>query len=133
MTTKLVRRRRKSAYKSQSGFCCYCGLPMWEDDPKSFAESNGLTLAQAHRLKCTAEHLEPRKDGGGDARVNIAAACLHCNSNRHRRKQVPDPNAYRYYVQKQLSRGRWHCKTLLKMTALTRGGGVQSVSNPTSQ
>lgn len=100
---------------------------MWEDDLKSFAESNGLTLAQALRLKCTAEHLEPRKDGGGDARVNIAAACLHCNSNRHRRKQVPDPNAYRHYVQKQLSKGRWHCKPLLKMTVPTRGSGVQPV------
>src|SRR5471030_1611979 len=92
MAIKLVRRRR-SAYATQSGRCYYCDLPMWENNIESFARSHDIKLSQAQSLQCTAEHLQAKKDGGNDTAQNIVAACLCCNSRRHRRKQAPDPNA----------------------------------------
>lgn len=106
--SKLARLRR-SAYASQSGCCYYCGFRMWESDPASFARVQHITVAQARSFKCTAEHLEAKEDGGKDTAQNIVAACLFCNSRRHRRKQAPSPNAYRQLVQNRLGKGRWHC------------------------
>lgn len=107
MHTKLVR-SRKSAFNVQSGRCFYCSFPMWENAPESFAQSNKISLSQARRLKCTAEHLEARKDGGTDVRENIVAACLWCNQHRHRIKQTPNPSAYQRHVKSRLSKGGWH-------------------------
>jgi len=76
MSKKLVH-HRKSAYNAQSGRCYYCDLLMWESDCKSFAQAHKISLSQAKLVKCTAEHLEARKDGGNDTKKNIVAAC-HC-------------------------------------------------------
>lgn len=59
MSTKLAR-CRQSAYTAQSGRYFYCGLPMWQQDPESFALSHGISLLQAKALQCTAEHLKAR-------------------------------------------------------------------------
>ncbi|WP_363168790.1 hypothetical protein [uncultured Lamprocystis sp.] len=45
-----------------------------------------------------------RQDGGSCSRENIAAACRFCNSNRHRRKDPPNPDVYRQFVQNCLAR-----------------------------
>jgi hypothetical protein len=42
----------------------------------------GNPVANLQSFECTAEHLERRADGGGDAKTNIVAACLDCNSAR---------------------------------------------------
>ena len=112
MCNALVKHRH-SAYQTQSGRCYYCGLPMWETDIDAFARTNKIKRKQARSLKCTAEHLEARMDGGSDAARNIVAACFLCNLRRHRRKQAPSPIAYRELVQRQLRKGRWHCNTLV--------------------
>jgi 5-methylcytosine-specific restriction endonuclease McrA len=87
---------RKLAFDRQDNACYYCGLPMWLGSPP------GPVL-----LRCTAEHLRPRSEGGGDSPSNIVAACLHCNRTRHKRKQPPDPEHYRTEVRRRLKRGGW--------------------------
>jgi len=110
--TPLVRRRHH-AYLAQMGRCYYCGLPMWEDDLESFCRDNNISPSQAVHLRCTAEHLLARQDGGRDAADNIVAACQWCNQGRHRRKEPPEPPVYRHLVHKRLRAGRWHPPALL--------------------
>jgi 5-methylcytosine-specific restriction endonuclease McrA len=52
---------RTDAWRRQGGRCCYCCEP----------------LAMA---RVTADHVEPRRRGGGTSSRNIAAACRPCNS-----------------------------------------------------
>lgn len=112
MPTTLIR-HRQHAYDAQFGLCFYCRLPMWVSHPEVFAKANGITLAQAHLLKCTAEHLVAREDGGKNTKENIVAACWCCNQRRHRRKQAQSPLLHRQWVQDRLSIGKWHEKTVV--------------------
>ena len=106
---------RHSAYVAQAGCCFYCGLPMWEDKPESFARALGLTQGQARMLRSTAEHLHARCDGGRDARENIVAACAHCNHKRHLgRKVARDWPAHKAWVQRRLSAGAWFDRAMLQ-------------------
>jgi 5-methylcytosine-specific restriction endonuclease McrA len=107
MTTSLIRSRTK-AFHNQSGLCCYCKVPMWSDHPEEFAHKYGISLRQARILKCTGEHLHARQDGGSDVASNIAAACLYCNQQRHRRRQAPSPELHMQRVRQKIARGLWH-------------------------
>ena len=113
MANKLTRYRH-SAYLVQMGRCYYCGLPMWEDDLDAFCRAHNITPSQAQPLKCTAEHLIARQDGGLDTAQNIVAACWSCNRRRHSRKKALAPSAYLFLVRKRVRDGRWHCAPLLK-------------------
>jgi 5-methylcytosine-specific restriction endonuclease McrA len=106
--TKSLAHPRATAYARQAGLCFYCDSPMWTSNPREFARRHNITLAQAMRLQCTAEHLKARQDGGTDSPSNIVAACQHCNQGRHRRKQAPLPERFRQFVRKRMSKGRWH-------------------------
>ena len=76
----------------QAGGCYYCTVLMWIDDGVSFARKHELSSRVARWLRCTAEHLLARRDGGRDSRDNIVAACLVCNLRRHRgRTKAPTP------------------------------------------
>lgn len=108
MANKSVIRHRFSAFDRQGGRCYYCGFQMWFDSLEAFAQLHGLTLRHARHFQCTAEHLVARQDGGRDSQSNIAAACLLCNQRRHKRKDAPEPQEYKYLVQKRLSKGGWH-------------------------
>jgi hypothetical protein len=68
----------------------------------------GLKPAAAARLRCTAEHLVPRSEGGQDIAENIAAACAHCNGTRRKRKRPPEPTVYEKEVARRERRGFWH-------------------------
>ena len=70
----------KLAFNRQGGKCFYCGLRMWLNSQK------GPSL-----LRCTAEHLKARSEGGSDGPSNIVAACWHCNHTRHKCKHPLDP------------------------------------------
>jgi len=96
LMAKTLQRSRQHAFARQGGKCYYCGLPMW------LAEPSG-----PQRLRCTAEHLKPRSEGGGNGPSNIVAACLHCNRTRHKRKHPPEPERYRDEVQRRIKRGGW--------------------------
>jgi hypothetical protein len=104
---------RAIAYKEQQGRCYYCRSPMWLTDLDAFRARYGLTKPLALQLKCTAEHLQARSEGGTNARENIAAACWLCNQRRHQRRHPPCAEKYRSLVQQRIARGRWHCTSLL--------------------
>ncbi|KAB2891612.1 MAG: HNH endonuclease [Desulfobulbaceae bacterium] len=117
MSSRLTRNRSK-AFKNQKGLCFYCNKPMWEENIQEFSSRNGLTIKQAYRLRCTAEHLIARCDGGTDSSRNIVAACLRCNQSRHRtRKQAPSPTIYRKRVLKIMRKGGWHNQAIHKLSA----------------
>ena len=106
MRSKVKRLRHKSAL-AQSYHCYYCGLPIWEREPKEFAKVHQLSLRQAMLLRCTAEHLHSRSEGGGDCAKNIVAACTYCNGQRHKRKKAPAPSTYRKTVRLKMQSGKW--------------------------
>ena len=105
---KRYKSAREAAFKAQGGRCCYCNLPMWRSSPEELAPL-GIRARTANPLRCTAEHLVAKRDGGGGGRVNISAACWLCNTRRHRRKNPPDPKTYREFVQRRMAKGGWHC------------------------
>lgn len=90
-------RSRQLAFNRQGGKCYYCGISMW------LACSGGPP-----RLRCTAEHLKARSEGGSNEPENIVAACAHCNQTRHKRKHPPLPSDFRQEVQRRVQRGGWH-------------------------
>jgi 5-methylcytosine-specific restriction endonuclease McrA len=93
---------------AQGGRCYYCGLPMWDDVVEAASsQRNYQTRRTPKSLRCTAEHLHARSDGGRDTDENIVAACWYCNSRRHKRKRPPTPEEHRAYVQKRMAAGKW--------------------------
>ena len=96
---KTLQRSRQIAFDRQGGKCYYCGFSMLLSD------SHGPS-----QLRCTAEHLTARSEGGGDGLANIVAACVHCNRTRHKRKQPPEPQRYRAEVRLRVQRGKWFPK-----------------------
>ena len=108
---------RRQAADRQSHCCYYCGLPMWEKEPTAFAKTHRLTRREARLLMCTAEHLHPRSEGGPDTELNIVAACLYCNRQRHAVSR-PRPSAeYKQLVADRMRRGRWLAGMLPEMVA----------------
>ena len=99
---------RSNAFSHQNGYCYYYGQPMWNGNPKSFANKYKLTLPQTKSFQCTGEHLIAHQDGGSSSQQNIVAACWFCNQQRHRKKVVPSPDQYKKFIQHQMSKNRWH-------------------------
>jgi 5-methylcytosine-specific restriction endonuclease McrA len=112
MPTKLAS-RRLTAFERQSGRCFYCGLPMWLEHPHELADRITCKPPALGALRCTAEHLLARQDGGRDGAGNIAAACLSCNRRRHQRKHALEPSLFRNFVRKRVRKGKWHPPALL--------------------
>ena len=92
---QMIRKRKMIA---QKGRCYYCDLPMWDV---------AAATVPLKELRCTAEHLHPRSEGGKDISDNIVAACLYCNTMRHRCKQPRSPKAHRQHVRKRMAAGKW--------------------------
>ena len=102
-------RNRERAFKVQGGRCYYCHCPMWiGKDDKSFRERYSLTSGQARALRCTAEHVIARCDGGKDNAENIVAACERCNFGRHARKKPKTPTEFAAHVGRRIRALRWH-------------------------
>lgn len=111
MPTLLVKIRH-SAFVCQSRRCYYCNVPMWETDPAAFAVKYRVPPGLLARLRCTAEHLTPRGEGGADSKQNIVAACYHCNSTRHKTRMPMEPERYRLHVQRRTAKGKWQPRPL---------------------
>jgi 5-methylcytosine-specific restriction endonuclease McrA len=103
MPTQL-QRSRHLAFVRQGGKCFYCELPMWL----------GASAAGPKSLRCTAEHLIARSEGGSDSPNNVVAACAKCNHTRHRLKRPPEPTVYQAQVQQRVRAGRWHPRPILQ-------------------
>jgi hypothetical protein len=110
MNPKTLRKLRHQAFVRQSCRCFYCTLPIWEGDPTEFTAHYGIRLQKAKHLRCTAEHLIAKQDGGDDTAQNIAAACLWCNRMRHLKRQhkAPSPEKYKNRVAQLIAKGCWH-------------------------
>ena len=112
MSNPIIKKLRSDAFRSQSGLCYYCKSAMWLNDIKSFAIKHSISINEAKRFQCTAEHLTARCDGGSNMKNNIVAACLFCNKKRHQRKNPPVPLKYLAFIQRRLKQGKWHPKEL---------------------
>jgi len=105
---KSLKNQRNKAFKQQSGLCFYCNLPMHQQNPTAFASKYKISKKAADAFECTGEHLTPHSDGGSASCDNIVAACKYCNQQRHKRKNVLEPQAYNQFVQSRVSKGRWN-------------------------
>lgn len=72
-----IRKFRRAAALKQNFRCWYCGFPVWEGTREEFARKHNISIGDAERFRCTAEHLTARCDGGADIAGNIVAACLN--------------------------------------------------------
>jgi HNH endonuclease len=118
---KHIRQRKMIA---QGGRCYYCGLPMWDDAVPTDLRGSDTIRSAPKVLRCTAEHLLARSDGGGDTTDNIVAACLYCNTQRHRRKRPLSPDKHRIHVRARMEAGRW-------LAALNSGQLSHKLDGPT--
>lgn len=98
---------RHVATVQQSFRCYYCRSPIWERDPSNFVAEHRISRKQAALVRSTAEHLKPLSEGGPNSRTNIVAACLYCNTTRHKARRPLAPDAYRARVQRRVALGRW--------------------------
>lgn len=114
MANKKVLKLRAQAFNRQGGRCFYCGVSMWTDDAHRFARRHRLTIGEASPLKCTAEHLQARADGGADTSNNIVAACLLCNRRRHQSREPRQPPDYRQHVRRRVQAQRWHSASVFR-------------------
>ena len=117
--TSAISKKRLAAFKQQNGRCYYCGLPMWLKQPTELTARFRIREGDASRLRCTAEHLLARQEGGTNSSYNIVAACLFCNKTRHRIASPPDPTRYQVHVMHRLRAGKWHPKIILDLVDLT--------------
>lgn len=122
-----IQNLRNRAFHAQHGRCFYCGVAMWLTSPSELPGEHPKHSAAVAQLKCTAEHLVPRSEGGKDAAGNIAAACLHCNWTRHKRKRPPGPDAYRAEVGRRVRRGAWHQRWVFELRLLPAPAAFESV------
>jgi hypothetical protein len=111
MSKTLIKSRLK-AFKLQQGRCIYCELPMWLDNPETFATKYKVHIKAVKIFQCTAEHLKAKKDGGQDVEGNIVAACFYCNHKRHQGKFPRDPISYKQHVTKRIGMGKWHLRLM---------------------
>ena len=111
-----LQKLRNAAYSTQEGRCYYCRVPMWLYVPEELTESLDLTHGEASKLRCTAEHLTPRSEGGRDVHNNIVAACLHCNCTSHMRKVPPAADEYLNDVRCRVQCGKWHTKKVSRLS-----------------
>ena len=118
MPNSLTKNRHLTLIK-QSHCCYYCGFPMWDNDPIPFISKYGVSPAQAQRVRCTAEHLRARCEGGSNASQNIVAACQFCNQTWHKARVPLDPESYRQRVQERLAQGMWHPARLRRLLLAT--------------
>jgi len=107
-------RLRDQAARRQSGCCYYCELPMCIGSEDEFAQTHGLRRSSIAGLKCTAEHLVAKCEGGSTDASNIVAAHRCCNAIRHRCKNPLDPMRYKARVRGRTRAGRWPTAVLLQ-------------------
>lgn len=98
---------RLKAFERQGRRCCYCSVRMWLKSPSEL-DVPIPSLKAADALRCTAEHLQPRSEGGRDVSDNVAAACSHCNQTRHKRKRPLAASDFGTAVRKRIAARAWH-------------------------
>ena len=115
MSDSRTRRYRDQRAAEQHHLCYYCLFPMWTTEAKVFADAHHITIAEAARFRCTAEHLQALCEGGTSRLGNIVAACRFCNERRHRRNKRLSPDVYMVRVRRHVAKLRWHPSRLHKL------------------
>ena len=115
MSTTGLRRMRNKKAAEQRYLCFYCRFPMWSDRAEAFAGRHHITLGEAGRFRCTAEHLPALGDGGKTIAGNIVAACHFCNERRHRRAKRPSWTTCLARVRRRIAAKSWHPPTLHRL------------------
>lgn len=119
---------RRTKMLAQGGRCYYCGLPMWDPELANAVPEIYRAPAMRKYLRCTAEHLHPRSDGGANVAANIVAACWYCNTRRHHRKEPPSPDIHRARVRERMANGKWLAAQLKDISnAVGPGSGARRV------
>ena len=76
--SKSLRSNRIAAARRQSNRCYYCGVQMWEHSPPRTLVQIAKSAEKTDRLRCTAEHLRPRSEGGKNTACNsISNSIVH--------------------------------------------------------
>ena len=99
---------RRNCFISQGGNCYYCQQPMWHDNVEIFCREHHLTHRQARLLCVTAEHLNPKSNGGKNSKSNVVAACYFCNTRRHMTRSAVTPERHLEKVRGRMAEGKWH-------------------------
>ncbi|WP_354443793.1 HNH endonuclease [Ottowia thiooxydans] len=115
-----LRRSRHAAFIKQGGRCYYCSLPMLPSNDQQDQVEVNASLHLSTLLRCTAEHLRPRSEGGPDTPDNIVAAHAECNERRHRMEKALQPDRYRKLVQNQIVNNCWHSQKALSLLSRLR-------------
>ncbi len=102
-----LKKLRELKMIEQKGRCYYCDLPVWDNSIHPVTRQNHTAVLPTAALRCTAEHLIARCDGGKNTLDNVVAACFFCNSRRHKRKYPLCPEKYRKHVRTRMSAGKW--------------------------
>ena len=86
---------RAQVWAKTNGHCWYCGKLMnpWDD--------------------FTVDHMDPRKQGGGDELPNLIPACKSCNSSKHA-KTIEE---FRVYLQEKAQHRFWGEHVLIPVQA----------------
>src|SRR5258705_9748460 len=105
--SKCIVRHRQTALINQTYRCYYCEVLLWDSDISGFMYTHQASRRQAALVRCTAEHLIPRSEGGRNVTHNIVAACHFCNHQRHRAKNPLNANQFRERVRRRMKRGKW--------------------------
>ena len=103
-----LKTKRARACKSQNGKCYYCQISMWLPNVTDGLFRSRITAKAKYRIRCTAEHLTARSDGGTGASENLVAACRFCNQTRHRRPRPLSSEKFRERVMSRVRAGKWH-------------------------
>lgn len=114
-SNKLAKLRTLHA-NQQNWRCFYCRYLMWQGDQTLFAARHSLLAGSLNRFQCTAEHMQPRMNGGEDRPENIVAACKFCNQTRHQMREVLSPAAFRQHVRKRTRTGKWHPREFRRLS-----------------
>src|ERR1700743_1504584 len=94
---RLIRLRDRARVR-QNGVCYYCQRPMWVANRSEFARIHGLSDRAARQFQCSAEHLVPISQGGGNTSANVVAACVFCNRTRHKAGKIRTEQEFVDYV-----------------------------------
>lgn len=107
-----LKAQRTKAFNAQGGLCFYCEQPMWNEHPTELSRRRDVLRRAVRLFQCTGEHLNPHSKGGTSNQKNIVAACLYCNSKRHRRRKALTPKQFKALVKKRVNSGRWNTHLL---------------------
>lgn len=99
---------KKRPPNNKAGAASIACWPMRDARPEKFTAHYGIAAGLAKRFRCTAEHVEARRDGGKDVAPNIVAACLFCNATRHKPKHPVEAAKHASVLRSRMAKGRGH-------------------------